>query len=1152
MSLERALEPHDAAESEARYRALVESINDAILSLDAGGKVTYVSPVIRNVGGWMPEQWLGQPFTNFVHSDDLSTVRTGVEGILAGQPGQIQFRLLDNTGVFRHVRLSARPIVQDGRVVGLAGILSALTERKGAEQKAARRQNHYRALVEASNDAIFVHELLPGLTPGFIVKVNDVAVKRMGYSAAEFAALTPADLDAPELAGGHRHAFEKLCAEGHVTLETIHVAKDGRRIPVEVSARLAEIDGKTFSVAFARDITERKRAEEALRNSEAKYRRIVDTANEGIWVSEGADLLATFVNARMAEMLGYPQEEMLGRPYTDFMFEEDIPDHQQRINNRRRAISEHYERRFRRKDGQTVWFHVSAVPILDEHHSFQGSFAMYTDITERKRAEEALRNSEARYRRIVDTASEGIWVVGGNLLTTFVNTRMAALLGCRPEEMLGRPHSDFMFEEDIPDYLQRMKNRRRGTSERYERRFRRKDGQTVWVLISAVPVLDEQGRFEGAFAMHTDITERKQMEEAIRVSERRHRALFESAPDSIFLMRDGVFIECNEMALQMYGCTREQIIGHSPIELSPPQQPDGRSSTEAALEKIQRALNSEETVRFEWLHWRADHTPFDAEVTLKRFDLAGEAHLASIVKDVSQRKNAERALRLSEERAQLGAQAAKIGYFDHDHITDEIYLSPWTREILGYGPDETLTLQKYVAMVHPEDRAQVAAEIERSHDPAGDGLLDKEYRLVLRDSRIRWIAMRTRTLFEGEGAARHNVRTVGALLDITERKRLEAQYEQAQKMEAVGRLAGGIAHDFNNILGLILGSSELAQDRVEPDHPVASNIAQIKQAAERAAGLTKKLLAFSRQQVIYPVVLDLNKVVRNALEMLKPLLGEDVRLVFQAKEGLGLVRADPGQIDQILMNLGVNARDAMPSGGRIVIATHNVDLDEKYGQQHGVVVPGPYVMLSMGDTGEGIAPHDLPRIFEPFFTTKEPGKGTGLGLATVYGIVRQSNGYIWVYSEPGTGTTFKIYFPRVQDVEHVPEPESEGKVQGGTETILLVEDESGLRDVAVNLLESSGYTVLQAENASQALILAQNYTLPIELLLTDVIMPNMSGIELCAHLRKIRPDIKLLYMSGYAGQQLGHYGKFEQEIEFLEKPFTRNSLLKKVRAVLDS
>ncbi|HET7109154.1 MAG TPA: PAS domain S-box protein [Candidatus Acidoferrum sp.] len=391
----------------------------------------------------------------------------------------------------------------------------------------------------------------------------------------------------------------------------------------------------------------------------------------------------------------------------------------------------------------------------------------------------------------------------------------------------------------------------------------------------------------------------------------------------------------------------------------------------------------------------------------------------------------------------------------------------------------------------------------------------------------------------------------GTQEDITARKRLQAQLEHAQKMEAVGRLAGGVAHDFNNVLHVIYGYSDLAMEKVDANHPVLRDITRIKEAAKRATRLTKQLLAFSRQQAVEPAVLDLNKLISGWSQMLQRLVGEDINIFFQPGDALGLVLADHGHVEQILMNLAVNARDAMPLGGTIRIVTGNITLDKKYAQQHPPVLPGPYVMLSFSDTGHGIDRNLLQKIFEPFFTTKESGKGTGLGLATVYGIVKQSGGNIWVYSEPGVGTTFKIYLPRVDRKEALPQPAPLADFTGGNETILLVEDDTDIRDLVAAMLKAGGYNVLVAESPSAALHAAHNSSANIALLLTDIIMPEMSGVELCQRIRAARPAVRQLYMTGYPGSELARRGLLESDAEILEKPFEEHDLLARVRAVLD-
>jgi signal transduction histidine kinase len=387
----------------------------------------------------------------------------------------------------------------------------------------------------------------------------------------------------------------------------------------------------------------------------------------------------------------------------------------------------------------------------------------------------------------------------------------------------------------------------------------------------------------------------------------------------------------------------------------------------------------------------------------------------------------------------------------------------------------------------------------------------------------------------------------------TERKKLEEQLRQAQKMEAIGQLTGGIAHDFNNMLTVILGYSELMLQRLKADDPLRSEVEQVKEAGVRASMLTRQLLAFGRKQVLQPRVLDLNAVLTNMDQMLQRLIGEDIHLVTMPAPGLRRVRADPGQIEQVIVNLAVNARDAMPQGGKLTIETANVELDNAYAREHVSVRPGSFVMLAVSDTGCGMDRETQARIFEPFFTTKEPGKGTGLGLSTVYGIVKQSDGNIWVYSEPGRGTTFKIYLPRVEGAVEAVEPGlAPTRAVRGSETVLLVEDENAVRALIRSTLQANGYTVLEAHHGKHAIQIYEQHKGPIHLLVTDVVMPEMSGRELAEHLKTSRPNMKVLFMSGYTDKAIVNHGELDPDTAFLQKPFTPDALARMVREVLDS
>jgi hypothetical protein len=514
-------------------------------------------------------------------------------------------------------------------------------------------------------------------------------------------------------------------------------------------------------------------------------------------------------------------------------------------------------------------------------------------------------------------------------------------------------------------------------------------------------------------------------------------------------------------------------------------------------------------------------------------------------------------LRQSEarKRAVLDTALDAILTIDADGKVAELNLA--AERMFGYPRDEVVGREMATLIIPPRLRDAHRAGLAR-YLKTGEG------RIV--DRRVEMTAMRrdgaefpveisvTRIALAGAPVF------TGYIRDLSDRKAAEAalreseeQLRQSQKMEAVGRLAGGIAHDFNNLLTIIAGRCDLLLLRLSREDPTRKEIQDMRDAAGRAATLTHQLLAFSRRQVLAPKVLDLNAVVRDLLPMLRRLIGEDIELTTRLEPDLGRVRADPGQVEQVLMNLAVNARDAMGRGGTLAVETHNADLDETYARQHPPTRPGPYVRLTVSDTGEGMDRDTLARVFEPFFTTKEQGKGTGLGLATAYGIVKQSGGYIWVYSEMGHGSAFKVYLPRVESEAAPARPAAAAaEAPRGSETILLVEDESGVRALARDVLEARGYRVLEGRGGREALQICERYGADIHLLLTDVVMPGMSGRALAEQLVLQRPGVKVLYMSGYTEDAIARHGVLEAGLAYLQKPFTIDSLTRKVREVLDS
>jgi len=642
------------------------------------------------------------------------------------------------------------------------------------------------------------------------------------------------------------------------------------------------------------------------------------------------------------------------------------------------------------------------------------------------------------------------------------------------------------------------------------------------------------------YAARLGVTEFRQVQSANAVQ--MHSQAMESAADGISILdAQGGHVYANsafarmmgfESARAMMGKSWREIYDHRDVALLHDQVRESLAQSGKWSGQI--------SIR------RQDNNRIPIEMTITAMAQGGTVCVA---RDITRRLAAERARAETETKYRtLIEQVAAVSYIAELGVHGMwLYVSPQVETIFGYTPDEWLSQSdQWIRFIPAEDHPIIHAAEEAC---VSARRFQAEYRITRKDGQIIWVSD---TAVVVPGSDNHPLME-GIIVDITERKALENQLQQARRMEAVGRLAGGIAHDFNNLLTIIKGYVEMATNRSGAQPELRSDLQHIGDASERAGTLVRQLLAFSRKQVLKPKILDLNGIVLNLDKLLRRLLAETVEMKTIASRDVGAVKADPSQIEQVIMNLVVNARDAMPNGGRILIETSNVDLDDTYAQDHATVRPGRYVMLAVTDTGIGMTSDTVAHIFEPFYTTKESGRGTGLGLSTVYGIVKQSGGYIWVYSEPGKGTTFKVYLPRVEErVEvsssaEIPAPAA----RDGKETILLVEDEPAVRELTRMVLSRRGYSVLEALNPADAERLAGSHRSEIHLLLTDVVMPGMSGHELANRLTARHGNLRVLYMSGYTDNVIAEDGTLEEGVAFLQKPFTPQVLAQKVRETLD-
>ncbi|MBE9570257.1 MAG: PAS domain S-box protein, partial [Proteobacteria bacterium] len=644
----------------------------------------------------------------------------------------------------------------------------------------------------------------------------------------------------------------------------------------------------------------------------------------------------------------------------------------------------------------------------------------------------------------------------------------------------------------------------------------------------------------------TDIAKRKKSEEALRESEEKYRLLFENVFDVIFSYDQ-------ELRVLSVSPSVERVLGYKPEELI------GRSFSdlnilapeylESAISDAMRIFAGESIESSVYEFIAKDRTRKFCEISGTPLIRDGKVLVGvSVGRDITDKKLAEVALHREKEKFRILVEESPLGVSLIGKDGDYKYVNPKFVEIFGYTLEEIPTGQEWFRKTYPDPEYRnkaISTWITDVKESEPGQFRSQTFTVTCKDGLKKVIQFLPVTMETGDHFIIYD--------DITEKEKLGAQLRQAQKMEAVGMLAGGVAHDFNNLLTCIIGNADLMLMSLSKDSPLNENIGEIMEAGQRAASLTRQLLAFSRKQVFQLKVLNISSVVTELKKMLGRLIGEDVKVETFLEPDLMQVEADPVQVQQVIMNLAVNARDAMPRGGKLTIETANVYLDETYAHDHEVELKtGPYVMLAVSDTGFGMDEKTRSRIFEPFFTTKEKGEGTGLGLSTVYGIVKQSGGYIWVYSEPEQGTTFKIYMPGVErEAEPVKRQQTSLEGLRGSENVLLVEDDKTLRNLAVKVLKQYGYSVIEAQHGEQALSICDQHEGPIHLMITDVVMPGMSGRELAGRLQSLRPEIKVLYMSGYTDNVIVHHGVLAPGVNFIEKPFSPGGLVRKVREVLD-
>jgi two-component system, cell cycle sensor histidine kinase and response regulator CckA len=851
-------------------------------------------------------------------------------------------------------------------------------------------------------------------------------------------------------------------------------------------------------------------------------------------------------NQRLEQIVGYAAGELVGRPLDDLLPERSRPAHAHHSERfhadpQPRHMGRGRDLYARHKDGHEIPVEIGLAPL--RHEGMDYVLASVVDIRERKRAEERLQWLSLA----VEQGPTSVIMTDLQGKIEYVNPRFCDVTGYTFDEVRSKTPRLLQSGQTPPEvYREMWATIVAGGSWHGEIMNRKKDGTLYWDAMWVYPIRDPQGKVTRFLALKEDISERKQAEQEIRERDERLRQLAENIREVFFVMdaQDREILYISPAYEEIWGRTCQSLY-EKPRSFLEPVVPEDLERIVKNMARIQLGEDAEE-VEFRVIRPNGQVRWVLLHAVPVRNEQNAVYRIVGVALDITRRKEAEAAVVASERRLRTLFETVNLIVLGLDAEGKVEYVNPFFLNLTGYTHDEVLGKSwfEFLPKAQRMEMTDVFRELVQ-----GDSHAHYENAIVTKAGEERMIAWNNTVPRDAHG------RPTGTLSigeDVTERQRLERQLRQAQKMEAIGRLAGGVAHDFNNVLSAIFGYVDLLREGFAEESQTQQDLGEIRKAAERASGLTRQLLAFSRQQVLEPVVLNLNDLVEDFEKMLRRVIGEDIDLRLAPARDLGNVRADPGQVQQVLMNLVVNARDAMPTGGTLTIETANAELTEQYAELHQPVTPGSYIMLAVSDTGIGMDQELQARIFEPFFTTKEKGKGTGLGLSTVYGIVKQSSGYVWVYSERSRGTTFKVYLPRVDAPARAPAPPREAKRLTGTETVLLAEDDDMLRPLAKELLAKLGYTVLEAANADQALELARKYDGPIQLLLSDVVMPGPSGRELARRLAVTRPDTKVLYVSGYTDDAIVHHGMLEAGLNFLQKPFTPQTLARKVRDVLDT
>jgi len=1162
-------------QSEANLAAMIDASSESAFLIDTKGMVIACNRVGADRVGKRRETVIGQSLFDFVSPDVAAARRPYVNRVI--ETGKaLEFEDCRDGRVLSH---HLHPVLDDnGNVIRVAIFGHDITRYRHAEQLLAENEKRFRQM--------FMNAPMPYQSldeQGNFLDVNQAFLDVLGYTREDLLGHNFGEILHPDWVDHFRENFPRFKAIGEILgVEFEMVKKDGSTILVFFNGRIQRDDENRFQRTHCifQDITDRRRVEVALHASEEKYRRITENISDVVWIAD-LNLKMTYITPSVERLVGEPvatrlertieekfPPDSLNRLYALFTEELEIEKDPDCDKNRSRLIEvQNY-----RADGSTMWVSMHMSFVRDESGNPVGIQGVMRDISERKQMEETQQKLQKRLLQAVEMARLSYWeydVVKDLFIfdDTFYKIFRVTVDQVGGYTMSSKDYADrFVYPDDRRLVAEEVGKAIATTDPLYSRQLEHRilyaDGTVGHISVRFNIIKDESGKTVKTYGINQDITERKQAEQALINSERKWRNILVNTPQiGISLDPQARILFANAHFLKVTGWTEQEVLGQDWFGMFIPEP-----VREEIRQYFNNVMNCRDTLGF---------MSYENEILTRTGDIRNIAWSNVLTKDAqgdiidvtclgvdqTERKRAEESLRESEEKYRLLTEKIPDIVWMADLELRTVYVSPSVKKVLGFTQEERMrqTVDQQLtsdSLAHGLDIFAKELNLEKQPHKEPERSITLELEYFHKDGSTRWME----TIVSGI-RNNHGVLTGihGVSRDITERKQAEQKHEkvqaqllQSQKMESVGRLAGGVAHDFNNMLGVILGYTEIALEGVCSGHPLFDSLKEIQNAAERSAHLTRQLLAFARKQIVSPKVLDLNDTVEGMLQMLRRLIGENIDLRWMPEGRLWPVRIDPGQMDQILVNLCVNARDAIAGVGQVTIKTGIHVFDPAYGNENLDIIPGEYVLLSVNDNGCGMDAETREHLFEPFFTTKEIGQGTGLGLATVYGIVKQNNGLINVSSEPGQGTTFNIYLPRhVADSAGESADGPSAQLALGSETVLLVEDEPAILSLGKVMLERLGYRVLAASNPEGALDLARKKEETIDLLITDVIMPTMNGWDMAERLKSLYPDLRVLFMSGYSADVISHRGVLGDGVNFLQKPFSMTELAARVRQALD-